>query len=526
MTATQAPTPGPLSGDDVKLLVKGDLLLCADRIVRAVEQVDVERGAIWFTDGEASGPSVCAFIGRPDADGWMQWSGGENPVPGRMVEVKIHMRGELIPTEVNDNNTGLSDSVDWDHRGGKGDIIAFRLTPTAPARSLRPERWGVGSWLSAALDDPKVCDAMKSDIRDWFNNGGHLRPQPSGETREVSGHDAHTFLIEFANAITGATLEQRIDHLQAFSARLNALLSARPLALGGQQGVEKHAGTMEVLQRLLQSGGETFHSKEQEWALKSAIAALSTTPARAEALSEDDARRRLIQRIEQWDSETEYDAEDIASLADDILHEFNGAPVVARAEAQDEGALSILDRLLDHSGARGSFDAMRHGDAVKDAEELLRSARSPGHTDLMVTPESIDAYMKDNPMEAQDEGAAGELKPCPFCGGEAEIIHLDDGDNADGSCVCCTKCQASGNVEFGRKENFVDNWNRRAHPSPTPAADEDRVRMACEIARDDLKCEGPEHELIYQRDRSALDRIATGPNLQRAIAAALKSEGK
>lgn len=124
---------------------------------------------------------------------------------------------------------------------------------------------------------------------------------------------------------------------------------------------------------------------------------------------------------------------------------------------------------------------MKHGDAVKDAEELLRSVKSPSHTDLMVTPESIDAYMKVNPMEAQDEGAAGELKPCPFCGGEAEIIHLDDGDNAGGSCVCCTKCQASGNVEFGRKENFVDNWNRRAHPSPTPAADADRVRIAVEL---------------------------------------------
>ena len=55
----------------------------------------------------------------------------------------------------------------------------------------------------------------------------------------------------------------------------------------------------------------------------------STTPAQPEALSEDDIRRRLIQRIEQWDGETEYDAEDIASLADDILHEFNGAPVLS-----------------------------------------------------------------------------------------------------------------------------------------------------------------------------------------------------
>ena len=54
-----------------------------------------------------------------------------------------------------------------------------------------------------------------------------------------------------------------------------------------------------------------------------------------------------------------------------------------------------------------------------------------------------------------------DLKPCPFCGGAAEIVNIDDGENAGGSCVCCTRCMASGNVEFGRKENFVSNWNRR-----------------------------------------------------------------
>lgn len=232
-----------------------------------------------------------------------------------------------------------------------------------------------------------------------------LRLQPSGETRD---------LLERATVIADDVERGKRPKLEAVDMvreLRNALLSARPLASGGQH-----------------SGGEIFHRNLMSHEDNEAWLALSTTP--------------------------------------------------ARAEAQDEGALSVLDRLLNYSGARGSFDAMKHGDAVKDAEELLRSVKSPSHTDLMVTPESIDAYMKVNPMEAQDEGAAGELKPCPFCGGEAEIIHLDDGDNAGGSCVCCTKCQASGNVEFGRKENFVDNWNRRAHPSPTTAADEDRVREA------------------------------------------------
>lgn len=59
------------------------------------------------------------------------------------------------------------------------------------------------------------------------------------------------------------------------------------------------------------------------------------------------------------------------------------------------------------------------------------------------------------------------LAPCPFCGGRAERIDIEEGENAGGSCVCCTVCQASGNVEFGRKENFVANWNRRAAPAPS-----------------------------------------------------------
>lgn len=29
----------------------------------------------------------------------------------------------------------------------------------------------LGAWLSAALDDPTVCEAMKADIREWFGAG-------------------------------------------------------------------------------------------------------------------------------------------------------------------------------------------------------------------------------------------------------------------------------------------------------------------------------------------------------------------
>lgn len=57
-----------------------------------------------------------------------------------------------------------------------------------------------------------------------------------------------------------------------------------------------------------------------------------------------------------------------------------------------------------------------------------------------------------------------KLLPCPFCGGEAERIDFGPGDaeNAGGSCIACKRCQSSGPVEFGYKENFISNWNRRA----------------------------------------------------------------
>lgn len=33
----------------------------------------------------------------------------------------------------------------------------------------------LGAWMSAALEDSSVCDAMKSDIREWFSAGEPLQ---------------------------------------------------------------------------------------------------------------------------------------------------------------------------------------------------------------------------------------------------------------------------------------------------------------------------------------------------------------
>ena len=80
-----------------------------------------------------------------------------------------------------------------------------------------------------------------------------------------------------------------------------------------------------------------------------------------------------------------------------------------------------------------------------------------------------------------------KLLPCPFCGGEAERIDFGpgSGDNEGGSCIACKRCQSSGPVEFGYKENFVSTWNSRAQgggatPDAAPDADWYRRNIAQE----------------------------------------------
>ena len=72
-----------------------------------------------------------------------------------------------------------------------------------------------------------------------------------------------------------------------------------------------------------------------------------------------------------------------------------------------------------------------------------------------------------------------ELKPCPFCGGEAELKHFEAveapeecADNCD-DCGCCDKCEEFWCVEhtcnivgtydtcFNTKAEAIEAWNTR-----------------------------------------------------------------
>lgn len=71
-----------------------------------------------------------------------------------------------------------------------------------------------------------------------------------------------------------------------------------------------------------------------------------------------------------------------------------------------------------------------------------------------------------------------KLKPCPFCGGKAEMFELDQDEpaNAGGSVIQCSVCQASSAVEFGTKETLVERWNRRT-PTPEEPTDDSNDQL-------------------------------------------------
>ncbi|MHB8284369.1 MAG: hypothetical protein ACYDD1_06805 [Caulobacteraceae bacterium] len=104
----------------------------------------------------------------------------------------------------------------------------------------------------------------------------------------------------------------------------------------------------------------------------------------------------------------------------------------------------------------------------------------------------------------------GTLEACPFCGGEAERIDIEDGENAGGSCISCKTCQASSNVEFGFKENFVSNWNRRvaaAQPAPVVAPGGEGMRDLILNCIHELDDPYEDEELDEQRISSVIKAL-------------------
>ena len=188
---TQAPTPGPLDSESVKLLVKGDLLLTGTGvIVRFVREdapgyieVAHEKGfSGWHAD-------ECAFIGRPDADGWLNIDTA--PKDGSRFESQDRTNYKrrvftntywYVHPAVQGFVTEEIDCTDYEFEPTHWRPVS--LAPTAPVEASGSERDTAVSILQAAVrsfdgGDTTNLNGVLDDILDA------LRPQPSEETREA-----------------------------------------------------------------------------------------------------------------------------------------------------------------------------------------------------------------------------------------------------------------------------------------------------------------------------------------------------
>lgn len=76
----------------------------------------------WEMMGLAKGTDIVAYrvVKSNDGDAWTVWHGGENPVPGKMVEFKMR-NGERGNDQIH------SSVLHWDHHGEAWDVVAYRV---------------------------------------------------------------------------------------------------------------------------------------------------------------------------------------------------------------------------------------------------------------------------------------------------------------------------------------------------------------------------------------------------------------
>lgn len=279
MTATQAPTPGPLTSESVKLLVKGDLLRVGSDEVMPIGSVvtftelDFDDTELRFAEGDGLSWMIdrFAFIGRPEADGWMPWSGGEPTITDPTVDIEVRLRnGEM--------HLDRSPAFDWtyDPEPHPFDIIAFRLAPTAPVEASGSEREDRLNGVKSMLE--RVVGPTAS-VR-IYEHEAKLILSALGETRESYDRSDVRYGLQLI-------ADEECDEVAAsyYAKKAIALLSARPLALGGQQGE-----ALTLLAELLDGPSQgAFHGIND--ALRAKLETIrqtlrSTTPARAEAKDE------------------------------------------------------------------------------------------------------------------------------------------------------------------------------------------------------------------------------------------------
>jgi len=411
----QAPTPGPL--------LQGDIVRGPNGQIETVKTANPD--FVVLASGNGYLPSLVTFIGRPDADGWMPWSGGENPVPGQRVEVKSRWVPEVV--------VGLqpSDGLSW------SDIIAFRLAPTAPVEA-------------SGSDDP-----LREHVRAMQRMAtAYLVPEDyTDRNGDVTFHGTDTNSREYK-------YDQAGRRAKAFANDMIYMLD----------GPEERAA-MSALRP--QPSGET---REGIY-----VASRASVPARGEMWRSLRAGGAPI--ISTWiDEDGEGQSHDLGELWERILREVTSAErLILYVEPDDfplKGAFIEVGMAL----AAGVPVFVVSPGVALEARSLRPLGSWALHPLVTLCQTMGDALHGAKPAttparaEAQDEGAAGE--PVGWVSKES-LAGLVKGDAA---------------LVWPTRKPNADEAPLYAHPSPTPAADADRVRPSLwwnaedwEVTRCDLE---------------------------------------
>lgn len=228
-------TPGtPIGGENASELRAGDLWRDLHWGVMRFDRFDDSQRRAFctgFRDGQVRLliPSARGtFIGRPDADGWIEWSGGDNPVPGRAVEVRWS-DGEI--------ETGrASDTFPW-HWQYAGRIIAFRLTPFPEAEQPASADGVVGAVerIEACWADPHsigentcwMTMPSLADVRLLINDYASMVEEREKDREALEdGLNALSSAAAFALRVAGTTNPARNKAIELIRSRLQARTGA------------------------------------------------------------------------------------------------------------------------------------------------------------------------------------------------------------------------------------------------------------------------------------------------------------
>ena len=99
-----------------------------------------------------------------------------------------------------------------------------------------------------------------------------------------------------------------------------------------------------------------------------------------------------------------------------------------------------------------------------------------------------------------------ELKKCPFCGGEADLMTDELGDSNSGT-VMCMSCFAVSNTHDNWRDAILA-WNTRTEPKPPSADVQEALDALLDMANRLQLLDGPySWDIEVETIKTALERM-------------------